>query len=197
MIKSEQINLVAAALVKAQSEMGNASKGSANPFFKSKYADLNSIREACLPALAANGLSVLQPTVIIDGKNYIETMILHESGQYLGGHTEILFSKPNDAQNFGAGTTYARRFGLQAFLCIGAEDDDGEKAVGRSSSNKNTIGSQTNYTVANSPKQDNVTTIETVPTPAKRGFGIAKAVVVESTVPSNTVTNTSKTDDWS
>ena len=132
MIRSDTINLVSAALVKAQSEMGNASKGSANPFFKSRYADLNAIREACLPALFANGLSIMQPTVTIDGKNYIETLVLHESGQFIGGHTEIVFSKANDAQNFGAGTTYARRFGLQAMLCIGAEDDDGEKAVGRS-----------------------------------------------------------------
>lgn len=131
MIKSDTIQKVSAALVKAQSEMGNASKGSANPFFKSKYADLNSIREACLPALFANGLSVMQPTVVVDGKNYIETLIIHESGEYIGGHTEIVYAKLNDAQNFGAGTTYARRFGLQSLLCIGAEDSDGEEAVGR------------------------------------------------------------------
>ena len=47
MIKSETISKLAPALVKAQAEMGNASKGAANPFFKSKYADLNAIREAC------------------------------------------------------------------------------------------------------------------------------------------------------
>ena len=132
MIKSDTIKLVSAALVKAQSEMGSATKGSSNPFFKSRYADLNAIREACLPSLFANGLSIMQPTVVVDGKNYIETLVIHESGEYIGGHTEIVFAKQNDAQNFGAGTTYARRFGLQALLCIGAEDSDGEEAVGRS-----------------------------------------------------------------
>ncbi|MFA9202179.1 MAG: ERF family protein, partial [Candidatus Nanopelagicaceae bacterium] len=37
---------IATALLKAQTEMSNPKKGSTNPFFKSKYADLNSIREA-------------------------------------------------------------------------------------------------------------------------------------------------------
>lgn len=173
MIRSETINLVAAALVKAQSEMSNASKGSANPFFKSKYADLNSIREACLPALAANGLSVLQPTVLLEGKNYIETLILHESGQYMGGHTEIVFSKANDAQNFGAGTTYARRFGLQAMLCIGAEDDDGEKAVGRNTAPAKPVTSQATKSVE--VKQEPVTE----PAPKKTGFGVKAPAKVE------------------
>lgn len=131
MIKSESIDLVSSALTKAQSEMGNAAKGSANPFFKSKYADLNAIREACMPALANNKLTVLQPMVVLDGKNYIETIIVHESGQFIGGLTEVIHAKRDDAQNFGAGTTYARRFGLQSLLCIGAEDDDGESAIGR------------------------------------------------------------------
>ena len=59
---------IAKALLEAQKEMGNAVKGSNNPFFKSKYADLNSIREACMPALNRNGIVVLQPTVHLDGK---------------------------------------------------------------------------------------------------------------------------------
>lgn len=131
MIKSESITNLASALVKAQSEMGNASKGANNPFFKSKYADLNAIREACIPVLSKHGLSVLQPTVTIDGRKFVETLIMHESGEYLGGHTEILAVKETDAQAQGSGISYARRYGLQSLLCIGAEDDDGESAIGR------------------------------------------------------------------
>jgi len=169
MNKSEQINLVAAALVKAQSEMGNAIKGSSNPFFKSKYSDLNAIREACLPALFANGLSVMQPTVVIEGKSYVETLVIHESGQFLGGHTEIVCSKQNDAQNFGAGTTYARRFGLQSLLCIGAEDDDGESSVGRGKAASNNKPAQATTKVTEAVQE------ATVDAPKKTGFGVKRA----------------------
>ncbi|MFZ4411476.1 MAG: ERF family protein [Bacteroidales bacterium] len=132
---SESIAKIAPALVKAQSEMSGAVKSANNPFFKSKYSDLNAVREACIPALAANGLSVLQPTVTIDGKSFVETIILHVSGEFIGGQTEIIAAKQNDAQSHGSGVSYARRYGLQALLCIGAEDDDGEKATDRTPRN--------------------------------------------------------------
>jgi hypothetical protein len=123
------IKQISTALVKAQSEMSNAKKGSSNPFFKSKYADLNSIREASIPVLNSHGISVLQPIVHIDGKNFVKTILLHESGESLDSHTEIVYSKSNDAQAQGSGISYARRYGLQSFLCIGADDDDGNNAV--------------------------------------------------------------------
>jgi len=119
---------IAAALLAAQSEMGNAKKGSENPYFKSKYADLNAIREVAIPVLNKHGIVVLQPTVHLDGKNFVKTLLLHESGESLESFTEILFSKPNDAQSQGSGITYARRYGLQSFVNIGADDDDGNQA---------------------------------------------------------------------
>lgn len=119
---------ISKAILEAQKEMGNATKGSSNPFFKSKYADLNAIREACMPALHNHGISCLQPTVHIDGKNFIKTILLHESGEMFEGLTEIIYSKINDAQAQGSGITYARRYGLQSLLNIGADDDDGNKA---------------------------------------------------------------------
>lgn len=119
---------IATALVKAQMEMGNAIKDSSNPFFKSKYADLNAIREACMPALNKHGIVVLQPIVHIDGKNFVKTLLLHESGESLESLTEIVYSKEKDAQAQGSGITYARRYGLQSFVNVGADDDDGNKA---------------------------------------------------------------------
>lgn len=119
---------IAVALLAAQSEMGNAKKGSDNPYFKSKYADLNAIREVAIPVLNRHGIVVLQPTVHIDGRNFVKTLLLHESGESLESFTEILFSKPNDAQSQGSGITYARRYGLQSFVNIGADDDDGNQA---------------------------------------------------------------------
>ena len=94
---------IATALVKAQMEMDTATKGSKNPFFKSSYADLNAIREACIPALNKHGIVVLQPTVHIDGKNFVKTLLLHESGEQIEGLTEIIYNKANDAQAQGSG----------------------------------------------------------------------------------------------
>jgi hypothetical protein len=123
------MKLIAKALLDAQMEMGNAIKDSTNPFFKSKYADLNAIREACMPLLNKYGIVVLQPTFHLDGKNYVKTILLHESGEMMESLTEILYSKQNDAQAQGSGITYARRYGLQSFVNIGADDDDGNGAV--------------------------------------------------------------------
>jgi hypothetical protein len=123
---------LASALVKTQLEMGDATKGAKNPFFKSNYADLNSIREAVLPAANTNGLVVLQPTVTVDGIDYVRTLVIHESGEEMFSDTKIVAVKQNDPQAYGSAISYARRYGLQAFFNIGAVDDDGEKAMGRS-----------------------------------------------------------------
>jgi hypothetical protein len=119
---------IAKAFLAAQAEMSNPKKGSANPYFKSRYADLNAVREAVIPVLNANGISVLQPMTTVDGKNYIKTVLLHESGETIESLTEIVYAKTNDAQAQGSGITYARRYGLQSLVCVGADDDDGNGA---------------------------------------------------------------------
>ena len=119
---------IATALLKAQTEMSNPKKDATNPFFKSKYADLNAVREAVIPILNNNGIVVLQPIKNIEGKNFVSTILLHETGEMLESFTEIVYNKTNDAQAQGSGITYARRYGLQSFVCVGADDDDGNKA---------------------------------------------------------------------
>lgn len=131
MKQSNEIDKVAAALVAAQKEMGNAVKDSNNPFFKSKYADLLAIREAILPITTKHGLSVLQLPAEKDGKNYIETVVMHESGQFLSSMDEVVVSKQNDPQSKLAAQTYTRRGSLQSFFNIGCEDDDGNTAAGK------------------------------------------------------------------
>lgn len=130
MNRSESITKLAAALLAAQKTMGTAVKGANNPFYKSTYADLNSIREAAIPALNAQGVSVLQPTSVGPVGNYVETLLIHESGEWISGVTAIKNAK-GDAQGEGSGISYARRYGLQSMLNIGAVDDDGEAAQGR------------------------------------------------------------------
>lgn len=129
---STSISKISVALLAAQKTMGDATKGSTNPFFKSSYADLNSIRETVTPALNAQGVTVLQPTTVLEGKNYVETILLHESGEFISGFTEIK-NTDGKPQSEGSGISYARRYGMQSMLNVGAVDDDGEAAQGRSS----------------------------------------------------------------
>jgi hypothetical protein len=119
---------IAIALIKAQSEMADAKKNAKNPFLKNSYADLNAIREAVIPVLNENKIAVLQPMVEINGEMYIKTLLLHESGETIDSLTKVVVSKQNDAQSQGSGITYARRYGLQSLLNVGAIDDDGHKA---------------------------------------------------------------------
>lgn len=128
---STTITLIAAALVKAQAEMGNAKKEATNPFFKKSYADINSVREAIMPALNHHGISVIQPTTVIDGVTCIETVLLHESGEFISSLTPVIVDKVNDAQRHGSGISYARRYALQSIANIGAEDDDANQATGK------------------------------------------------------------------
>ena len=119
---------IAKALIKAQSEMSDAKKNAKNPFLKNSYADLNAIREAVIPVLNENKIAVLQPMVEINAEMYIKTLLLHESGENIESLTKVVVSKQNDAQSQGSGITYARRYGLQSLLNVGAVDDDGHKA---------------------------------------------------------------------
>lgn len=133
MVQSTTIVKVAGALLRAQRNMGGAVKDAKNPFFKSSYANLNSVREASHPSLNAEGIVVLQPTISRDGKSYVRTLLLHESGEYIGSDTEIVCSKQNDAQAQGSAISYSRRYGLQSLLSLGTADDDGEATMNRTS----------------------------------------------------------------
>jgi ERF superfamily len=166
-LMSNAIDKIASALVQAQQEMGNASKDSKNSFFKSKYADLNAVREASIPALNKYGISALQPTVIIDGKKFVQTMLLHTSGQFISSLTEILMAKEHDAQAQGSGISYARRYGLQSLVNIGAEDDDGEGAVMR---NKPVSSSPVKETATNGKVESQEPEGNTPASPARRSF---------------------------
>jgi hypothetical protein len=129
MQKSESIAGLAAALAKAQGQMKGAVKDSANPFFKSKYADLASVVEAIRVAFASNGLSYIQ-TVDPSDKDEVrvETTILHSSGEWISCGVLSLPVSKSDAQGYGSALTYARRYSLSAATGVAPEDDDGNLA---------------------------------------------------------------------
>lgn len=119
---------IATALAKAQQAMGKALKQSNNPHFRSKYADLGNVMDACLPALNAHGIAVIQPVVMTEHGNAVRTTLIHESGESLSCDVPLLLGK-NDMQGLGSAITYARRYGLMAMAGIAPEDDDGNAAV--------------------------------------------------------------------
>ena len=136
---SEEIDKIAAALVKFQGEVESPKKSVENDAFKKggkalKYADLDAIIKTVTPALAKNGLSQHQFTdTDIENKAVkITTMILHESGQYFFGDTLVLpaesFGKFN-AQTVGSAITYGRRYSLSAILGIASENDDDANSI--------------------------------------------------------------------
>ena len=126
---SESIDKVLPALVKAKGAIGKVAKGAANPFFKSKYADLPAILDVVEPALADNDLALLQPI----SSGVVVTTFVHSSGQYVSIEgQELVAAKQNDPQAMGSAITYARRYSLSSALSINADkDDDGEAAMAR------------------------------------------------------------------
>lgn len=135
MQKSDQINEIGTALAKAQKVIKAANKDVENSFFKSSYADLEAVVEACKEALADNGIAYTQMPDFDATDMWLETVLIHSSGQWISGRYPIRPSKP-DPQGYGSATTYARRYSLMAAAGIVAtnEDDDGNAASGHSAS---------------------------------------------------------------
>ena len=128
MNKSESIKELATALCKAQGEMKFAVKDAANPFFKSRYADLASVIEAVKLPFANNGISFVQGTDFEDTAVIIETMLMHSSGEWLSSKLKMQPVK-NDPQSVGSAITYGKRYGLQAIAGVPSDDDDGNAAT--------------------------------------------------------------------
>lgn len=138
MNKSESIKNLAVAMCKAQSQMGGAHKGTNNPFFKKKYADLGAVIEAVKLPFADNGLSYVQFPIEDGGRIGIETILMHDSGEWVSNSFTVQCSK-QDAQGAGSAITYCRRYGLQAVAGTPSEDDDGNVASKQSKPDANTM----------------------------------------------------------
>lgn len=115
------------ALHAAKQELGKVPKDSTNPFFRSKYFDINGLLDVVEPILHLHGLMVIQP--IQNG--YVITKVVHAAtGEYIESSLEL--SKSTDPQKHGSEITYYRRYTLQSLLAMQADDDDGNAASGRS-----------------------------------------------------------------
>ena len=134
MLKSDQLNELAAALVIAQSQLRAAPKQSKNPFFNSSYADLGSVWNVCKKPLADNGLTIIQTCDRSPDKSVLilETTLLHKSGQFITGTMTMPMDKQTP-QAMGSAMSYAKRYSLAAMVGVvtAEEDDDAESATSR------------------------------------------------------------------
>ena len=126
-MQHSSIDQIATALCLAQGEIENAVKNSANPHFRSRYADLAEIINTVRPVFTKHGLSVVQSPSYADGLVSVTTLLMHKSGQWIRDTASAPASKL-DAQGVGSAVTYLRRYSLAAFAGIAQEDDDGNAA---------------------------------------------------------------------
>jgi len=130
MQKSESIKELAVAMAKAQGEIGKAHKNSKNPHFRSTYANLESVWDACREQLSSNNLSVIQTVGVIENKPTLTTMLLHSSGEFIQNTVVLPTTKPGP-QEIGSCLTYMKRYCLAAIVGVSDSDDDGEAAENR------------------------------------------------------------------
>lgn len=130
MNSSDKIDELAKALNTFRTKVRQPAKSADNPFFKSKYVQLEGVVAAIDDALEETGLSYTQDVTSDGDQVSVATVILHESGQYIElGPLSVPVSK-KDAQAFGSAETYARRYSLSAAFGITSDiDDDGNAAT--------------------------------------------------------------------
>ena len=121
---SEKIDQLLPDLFKVKASILPLKKEANNPYFNSKYVDLNAVLDGVENILEANGFILLQPVV---GKT-VETVILHKSGQFISSEMELVLDK-NTMQALGSAVSYSRRYSLVSLLGLKSEDDDGNGAT--------------------------------------------------------------------
>lgn len=123
-LMSESIKYLAPAMLAAQQSLENPEKNAKNPHFGNRYADLGASMAAALKAYHKQGISITQvfaPAAV--GTVALTTLLMHKSGEWIGGTCTIPLDRDN-AQGYGSAATYARRYGIQAITGMVAEDDD-------------------------------------------------------------------------
>lgn len=116
------------ALCLAQSEIEAAVKGSTNPHFRNKYADISEIIKTVRHIYNKYGVYIGQEDSFSDGMAHVHTTFLHKSGASITSRPASCVPAKFDAQGLGAAWTYLRRYALSALCCLAQEDDDGQSA---------------------------------------------------------------------
>ena len=128
---SNKTNNINQKLFDLQQEIGTISKDTKNPFYKSKYFDINSLIKQLQPLLKKYRLLLLQP--IEDDMVYSKLICLDSTG---GVISALKLPDINDPQKLGSAITYYRRYTLASLLALQAVDDDANLTTGRVLQNK-------------------------------------------------------------
>jgi hypothetical protein len=159
MNKSETIGKLAKALCSVQGKLRPAIKDAKNPFFKSNYADLNSVWDSCRQLLTENGLSIAQLNQVAENGVIVETVLMHESGEWISGEMFLPLTK-QDAQSVGSAVTYGRRYGLSSIVGIVADEDDDASAASPRTVNQQNVKQMPYSNATNKPKAAPVASAE-------------------------------------
>jgi len=118
------------ALCAAQMNMGRVTKGSINPAFKSRYADLSDVVSVVVPALADQGIAMYHSMIRDDQGMVMRTTLSHGSTD-THIHCDVpLIVDRNNMQGMKSATTYAKRIGVESLTAIAPDtDDDGNAAA--------------------------------------------------------------------
>jgi hypothetical protein len=125
---SQTIAELATALMGFQQQMTTLKKDSQG--YGYKYISFDAVTDAIRAPLAAVGLAYTQiptiPPVEFTGHIALTTRLMHISGEWIED-TMIMpvpqVGKANEAQCYGAGLQYARRYALSSILGIAADED--------------------------------------------------------------------------
>ena len=138
MNQSESIDQIVPAFLKTLAQLENLPRDAVNPYYQSGYTKLDTTLDVLRPAFALNGLGITQWTTseIVDSHYYVgvETVVFHESGQWLSGRYVMPVEKrkakgapPEEAeptaQTAAGAVTIARRYALSALAFVASEDD--------------------------------------------------------------------------
>lgn len=115
-------------LLYVQRELGAIQKDSTNPYFKSKYFDINALLAHVKPVLNKHGLIIIQALTNVGGKSALDTKIIDAESKTVISSEPVILPECTDAQKFGSAVTYFRRYAIQTLLALEAEDDDANVA---------------------------------------------------------------------
>jgi len=129
-MKAKELNIYER-LAMVRDMVGAVKKTAKNPFFKSNYADLNSVMDTLAPALVECNLIYVQYANRVDGVDVLTTELVNiaNPSEKILSHTHLIIPSA-DMQKFGGAITYARRYALVSMFGLEAIDDDGNVAVG-------------------------------------------------------------------
>ena len=119
-------------------------KDANNPFFKSKYVPLENVVQVVDEAMIDTGLSYTQGIADLEeGYLRVDTIVLHESGEYMVIKGSKVKPVKNDPQSAGSAITYARRYSLSTAFGIASDpDDDGNGASQQAKNNQQSKNAQ-------------------------------------------------------